>query len=375
MSHLLVTNDYPPKLGGIQSYLYELWRRLPPEDVQVLTLDHPDAPAFDATAPHEIARVGGRMLLPTPALVRRVRSLAERRGAGLVVLDPALPLGLIGPRLGLPYALVLHGAEITIPGRLPGARQALSSVVGGARLVISGGSYAAGEARRALGRSLDAVTIVPPGVDTARFRPLGTAERRAARRRLGLPESARLVVACSRLVPRKGFDVLIEAAAACATARPDLVVVVGGEGRDRSRLERIATDRRAPVRFLGAVPEADLADLVGCADVAAMVCRDRWLGLEQEGFGIVFLEAAAAGVAALAGRSGGSEEAVVDGVTGVVVDRPADAKVVSAALARLVDDAGLRARMGEAARRRVVGEFDEDRLAKVLGSALVEAGG
>ena len=375
VSHLLVTNDYPPKLGGIQTYLYELWRRLPPEQVAVVTLDHPGADAFDAEAPHPIERVPGRMLLPTPALAAKVRAQAVARGARLVVLDPALPLGLLGPGLGLPYAVVLHGAEVTVPARLPGMRVALRRVLSGACLLVAAGGYPEAEARRLLGRSMPPSVVVPPGVDLERFQPLEERARQAARRRHGLPEEGRVVVSVSRLVPRKGMDVLIEAAALLAPARPDLVVAIGGEGRDRPRLERLVARLRAPVLLLGRVAEEELPELVGCADVAAMLCRDRWLGLEQEGFAIVFLEAAAAGVAALAGRSGGAEEAVLDGVTGLVADRPGDVAVVAEALGRLLDDPGLRARLGEAGRSRAVAELAYPHLAAVLARSLAEVGG
>src|SRR6185295_12995973 len=137
---------------------------------------------------------------------------------------------------------------------------------------------------------------------------------------------------------------------------------IGGAGRDRKRLERHARGR---VEFLGRVPDADLASLYACADVFAMCCRDRWGGREAEGFGIVFLEAAACGVPAVAGASGGSHEAVVDGETGVVV-APRDVEATCATIAGRVGDAALRDRMGEAARRRAVDAFDNDRLVAQL---------
>ena len=215
--------------------------------------------------------------------------------------------------------------------------------------------------------------IVPPGVDSQRFRPLDVATIAAARSRFGLPTNGRVVVGVSRLVPRKGFDVLIEAAADLGEARPDLAVVIAGAGRDAQRLERLIRHRRAPVRLLGRVGGGDLPLLVGSADVAAMLCRPRWGGLEQEGFGIVFLEAAAAAVPQVAGRSGGSDEAVVDQVTGIVVDRPADVVVARAALTRLLDDPRLRKEMGAAGRDRAVAEFDYDDLARRLDDALESA--
>jgi phosphatidylinositol alpha-1,6-mannosyltransferase len=214
--------------------------------------------------------------------------------------------------------------------------------------------------------------VVPPGVDHERFRPLDGAARRAARTRFGLPEDGFVVAAVSRLVPRKGFDVLIRAAARLGRTHPDLLVAVAGDGRDRGRLERLASQTGAPVRFLGRVSDGDLPLVYGCADLFAMLCRNRWFGLEQEGFGIVFLEAAAAGVPQVAGRSGGAHEAVVDGRTGLVVD-PSDEIAVAGALARLADDAPLRAAMAEAGLARVRTELSYDHLAERLHVAIESA--
>src|SRR5207247_1653761 len=141
----------------------------------------------------------------------------------------------------------------------------------------------------------------------------------------------------SRLVPRKGMDTLVEAAARLAPNHPGLTVAVAGAGRDRSRLERLARRSGSPVRFLGRVPDADLPRVHGMADVFAMACRNRWAGLEQEGFGIVFLEAAACGVPQVAGDSGGAAEAVLDGEAGLVVRPAMDAGAVAVAVGGLRD--------------------------------------
>ena len=369
MKHLLVTNDYPPKLGGIQSYLWELWRRLPPESVTVLTTPHPDSGGWDATQPYPIERVSQPVLLPTPSLRRRIDDLAARAGAEMIVLDPALPVGALGPHLSRPYAVVLHGAEVTVPGRLPGSRQALARVVGGADLVIAAGGYPLAEAERAVGRSLPGI-VIPPGVDVERFRPLDPSARRLARERLGLPLDRTLVLGLSRLVPRKGFDVLIEAVARLAHTRPEVEVVIAGSGRDRDRLEKLAARTAAPVRFLGRVPDDDLPDLYGSVDVFAMLCRNRWAGLEQEGFGIVFLEAAAAGVPQIAGRSGGADEAVVHGETGLVVDPPTDVDAVARAVELLVSEPARRDDMACRGRARVERDLTYTELARRLGDAL-----
>ena len=370
MTHLLVTNDFPPKVGGIQSYLWELWRRLPPERAVVFSTAYPGAAEWDAAQPFRVVRSHHSVLVPTAATAARIEQLAAEVDAAVVLLDPALPLGLVGPKLTRPYAVVLHGAEVTVPGRLPGTAAALRHVVTHAVHVVAAGGYPAAEARRVAADRMPPTTIVPPGVDTTRFRPLDPGERRKARADFGITDDDEVVVTMSRLVPRKGVDVVVEAAARLAAQRPNLTVLVAGSGRDRPRLERLVARSNAPVRFLGRVPDDDLPRLLGCADVFAMLCRNRWAGLEQEGFGIVFLEAAACGVPQVAGDSGGAAEAVADGETGVVVQRPTDAVEVGAALTRLLDDDAARARMGDAARRRAVDEFDYDHLAARLDATL-----
>jgi phosphatidylinositol alpha-1,6-mannosyltransferase len=376
MTHLFVTNDFPPKIGGIQTMLWELWRRLDPASFVVLTTPHPDAEAWDAEQPFRIVRAGSKVLLPTRALIGHIDAVAREAGARLVVLDPALPLGLVGPRLqSAPYAVVLHGAEVTVPGRLPVARRLLRHVLRGADLVVAAGGYPLAEGERAAGRPLPHV-VVPPGVDTDRFVPLEEPARRATRARLGLPAAGPLVVSVSRLVPRKGMDVLIEAAARLAPAHPGLTVAIAGGGRDERRLERLVERTGAPVRLLGRVPHEDLPGLYACGDVFAMLCRNRWGGLEQEGFGIVFVEAAAAGVPQVAGDSGGAAEAVEDGVTGRVVADPRSPAAVASAIDALLRDHDGRARMAVAGRDRAVRDFSYDALAVRLGEALAswEAG-
>ncbi len=373
MRHLLVTNDFPPKIGGIQSYLWELWRRLPPGDTTVLCTPYAGDRAWDAGQPFRVERSPSKVLLPTDATRRAVDRLAAEVDADLVLVDPALPLGLLGPRLERPYGVVLHGAEVTIPGRLPWVRPLLARVLRGARLVVAAGGYPAAEGARAAGRSLPTV-IVPPGVDVDRFVPLDAGDRRAARRRFALAPDAPTVVSVSRLVPRKGMDVLVEAAGALAGTVPGVQIAIAGGGRDRRRLERLARRHGAPVEFLGRVPDADLPALYGCADVFAMLCRNRWAGLEQEGFGIVFLEAAACAVPQVAGRSGGSHEAVVHGETGLVVDDPHSVEAAVDALGRLLRHPDEARRMGEAGRRRAEADFTYDGLARHLHRALAELG-
>jgi phosphatidylinositol alpha-1,6-mannosyltransferase len=373
MKHLLVTNDFPPKVGGIQNLLWEWWRRLPPDSFAVLTSPLPGAESFDAAQAFEIRRVREPWLLPHPLMVRRINQMAREIGADFVVLDPAVPLGIVGPRLELPYMVVLHGAEVTVPGRLPLSRLVLSRVLKNAEHIIAAGEYPAAEARRAGGDALP-ITVIPPGVDTQRFRPLSDEERKTSRGEFGVSEDAELIVGVSRLVPRKGFDTLIEVAAALRISRPRLQVLIGGSGRDAKRLQKLIDKLGAPVRMLGRVSDEQLPRLYGCADVSAMLCRSRWGGLEQEGFGIVFSEAASCGVPQIAGKSGGAADAVLEGLTGKVVQNPSDTAQVSNTVNQLLDDAFLRSLMSVASRERALSTFDYNVLTKSLAQVLkVEA--
>jgi phosphatidylinositol alpha-1,6-mannosyltransferase len=358
MPALLVTNDFPPKVGGIQSYLYELWRRLPPGDTTVLTTPYRGDAAWDAEQKFRVVRAKQKVLFPTARLARDIDALAREVNADVIFLDPMLPLGHLGPRLrAAPYVVVAHGAEITVPGRLPGTRQLARRVLRGASAVVAAGEYPAREAEHAAGTKLQTV-IIPPGVDTERFAPVDSSHERAAiRARFGLDPARPFVLGLSRLVPRKGFDVVIDA----VRQLPDVQLVIAGTGRDRARLERRAHN----VHFLGRIADDDLPLLYGAADVFAMCCRDRWGGLEAEGFGIVFVEAAACGVPAVAGRSGGAHEAVADGETGYVVP-PRDVRAVRNAIEKLCRDDALRTSMGAAARRRAVEEFSYERLVERL---------
>ena len=367
--HLLVTNDFPPKIGGIQNYLWELWRRLPADEVVVYSTPHANADAFDADQPFTVIRSREPWLLPHPLLARHVGRLASRCDAELVILDPAVPVGLIGPHLDIPYGVVLHGAEVTIPSRIPGVRNLLNRVLNGAVGVIAAGGYPAQQGELSLGRSLP-VSIIPPGVDTERFVPLDRHGKQAARKTLGLPTEGPLLVSVSRLVPRKGMDTLIQASVEIRRSNPGVCVAIAGVGRDQKRLSSLIAKLDAPVKLLGRVETDELSLLYGCGDVFTMLCRSRWGGLEQEGFGIVFLEAAAAGVTQVAGRSGGAHEAVVHGETGLIVDDPTDASAAARVITELLNDDERRHTMAQAARERAERAFSYDILAEQLAVAI-----
>jgi len=370
--HLLVTNDYPPKTGGIQVYLHELWKRLGPGRGAVLTASsHPDALAFDAEQDFPIIRVKEKLLFfPTRRALREIEAAIDQHNPEIVLLDPAWPLGLLGPRLSRPYGVILHGAEVTIPGRIPFIATSLRYVLKNATVAICAGGYPEREARRNAADFMPPVIQVPPGVDTNRFVPLDPALRTSVRERMGLSPDALLVSSYSRLVPRKGMDTLIRASALLAPRFPELQIAIGGSGRDAERLKKLATKLQAPVVFLGRVPDDDLAPWLGASDLMVMDCRSRWLGLEQEGFGIVFVEAAACGIAQIGGRSGGSHEAVQDFETGLVVENSRSAKALAATMSTLLENSDLRESFGRAARQSAQESFDWQHLSEVLAQGL-----
>jgi phosphatidylinositol alpha-1,6-mannosyltransferase len=370
--HLLVTNDYPPKTGGIQVYLHELWKRLEPGRGVVLTASsHGDATQFDAQTDVVVERIhASTLFLPTPRALAAIEAAIERHQPDLVLLDPAWPLGLLGPWLSRPYGVVLHGAEVTIPARIPVVASSLRWVLAHAQVAICAGSYPESEARRNAADRMPPVIQIPPGVETSRFVPPSRERQGDLRRSLGLDEETFLVTSYSRLVPRKGMDTLIRASVRLSRQYPNLRVVIGGSGRDRGRLEKLATRLSAPVTFLGRVPDAQLVALLGSSDLMVMDCRSRWLGLEQEGFGIVFVEAAASGVAQIAGRSGGSHEAVLDGETGTVVANSRSVNSLVEAMRELMQDDDRRRAYALRAREVATERFDWNRLARRLSDEL-----
>lgn len=351
MRTLLVTNDFPPRPGGIQSFVHHLAVRQPPGSLVVFASTWPGAARFDAGQPFEVVRADTRMLLPTPAAARRAVELARAHGCGAVWFGAAAPLGLLADRLrrdaGVARAVALtHGHEAGWAA-LPAARALLRRIGRGQDVVTYLGEYF----RVRLARALDGLTELRqlvPGVAADTYHP--GVDGGGIRRRYGL--GGRPVVVCvSRLVPRKGQDTLIRALPELRRRVPGAALLVVGGGRDRSRLARLARAHgvSADVVLTGAVPHAELPAYYAAGDVYAMPCRTRRGGLDVEGLGIVYLEASATGLPVIAGDSGGAPDAVREGETGFVVDGRDRAQLVDR-LARLLTDRDLAARMGAAGR-------------------------
>lgn len=366
-----MTNDFPPRVGGVQQYVHSLVRHLPPDRVTVLAPDWPGAAAFDAAQPFAVERGGASNLRPTREIGRRVADLLREARAEVVLFGHGLPLGLLGPSVaagGVPYVVLTHGTEYWF-SLLPGTALALRRATSGASRVLAISRSTARVIRTVVPDRVP-MSLLPPGVDVDRFHP--EVSGGDVRRRHGL-EDRPLVVCVSRLVPRKGQDVLIRSMARVRAVAPDAALLVVGDGRYGDRLRAMASDAPAgSVTFAGEVPDAELPAHHAAADVFAMPCRSRFGGLEIEGFGIVYLEAAATGRSAVAGDSGGAAEAVLDGATGLVVDGREE-EAVAGAVGALLADPDRASAMGRAGRARVEERFAWPGLAERAAGFLLEA--
>ncbi len=355
---LVVTNDFPPRPGGIQSFVHGVVSRLPADRVVVLTSRWRGWEAWDRQAPFEVVRHDTSVLLPTPAVRRQATALLRDRGCTAVWFGAAAPLGLLAPALREAGAdrlvATTHGHEAGW-ARLPGARSLLRRIAANVDTLTYLGDYTRAPLARAVAPYDDRLRRLVPAVDAEVFRPeAGGADLRA---RLGL--AGRPVVVCvSRLMPRKGQDVLIAALPEIRRRVPDTALVLVGGGPSRQRLTRLAAELAVTdhVVFSGSVDHGDLPAWYGVGDVFAMPCRARLGGLDVEGLGMVFLEAAACGLPVVAGISGGSVDAVLDGRTGRVVDGTA-AGPLAITVAELLADPARAAQMGAEGRAWVRAEW------------------
>ncbi|MFG3045764.1 glycosyltransferase family 4 protein [Streptomyces sp. NPDC048241] len=372
---LIVTNDFPPRPGGIQAFLHNMALRLDPDRIVVYAStwkrgrEGAEATAaFDAEQPFTVVRDRTTMLLPTPAVTRRAVGLLREHGCTSVWFGAAAPLGLMAPALRQAGAERLvattHGHEAGW-AQLPAARQLLRRIGESTDTITYLGEYtrsriAAALTPEAAGRMVQ----LPPGVDEKTFHPGSGGDE--VRARLGLTDRP-VVVCVSRLVPRKGQDTLIRAMPHILAAEPDAVLLVVGGGPYESDLRRLAAETGVAdsVRFTGAVTWAELPAHYGAGDVFAMPCRTRRGGLDVEGLGIVYLEASATGLPVVAGDSGGAPDAVLDGETGWVVRGGEPAEATERITALLADEA-LRRRMGERGRQWVEEKWRWDLLAERL---------
>ncbi|MFI1918755.1 glycosyltransferase family 4 protein [Nocardia sp. NPDC020380] len=368
---LLVTNDFPPRPGGIQSYLHALTMQLPPDELVVY------APRwrgdshwkFDAAQPFQVVRHPTTLMLPTPLVLRRAAKLLRDEQCDRVWFGAAAPLALMSPFLRKAGAERIiastHGHEVGW-SMLPGARQALRAIGDNTDVITYVSKYTRRRFAAAFGAE-SALEYLPPAVDSETFKP-DPAAREELRARYGLGDRP-TVLCLSRLVPRKGQDVLIAAIKGIRERVDGAVLVIAGGGPYEQKLRAMAQALGVSdhVVFTGRVPSKELAAHHTIADVFAMPCRTRGFGLDVEGLGIVFLEASATGVPVVAGDSGGAPETVREGETGKVVSgRSVDA--VTDAIVDILADRDAATRMGHAGRAWVQQQWRWD----LMGSRLRE---
>jgi phosphatidylinositol alpha-1,6-mannosyltransferase len=367
---LIVSNDFPPRQGGIQSFVHELARRLPPQQVAVYCSDFAGSADFDAQQSFPVRRHPSGLLVPTAAARRRVLATAAEFGARSVWYGAAAPLGLLaGPLRSAGVrrqVATTHGHEVGW-AMLPGARQMLRRIGNQVDVVTYLGEYTRRRLAGAFGRHAKMAQLTP-GVDVTTFAP--SVSGIAVRQRYGLADRP-VIVCVSRLVPRKGQDELIRALPAIRERVPDAALLIVGTGPYEKALREIAarTGVAEHVLITGGVAYAELPAHFAAGDLFAMPCRTRRFGMDVEGLGIVFLEASATGLPVIAGDSGGAPDAVRDRVTGVVVDGRAREQIAARVSELLLDTARSKS-MGSAGRAWVEQSWRWDTIAERLAELL-----
>jgi phosphatidyl-myo-inositol dimannoside synthase len=361
---LVVTNDYPPRPGGIQEFVQAMVDGFTPSDVVVYASTWrgraEEGRKYDLAHPYLTIRDRTSVLLPEPRVVRRAAEIARAEGCERVWFGAAAPLGLMGGALrkaGVNRLVATsHGHEAGW-AQLPAARRLLRRIGESVDVI----TYLSEYQRRKIGAVLTPAAAgrmvqLAPGVEVTRFRPelRGSEQVQAIKAKYSVADRP-VVVCVSRLVPRKGQDVLIRAWPQVLRRFPEAALLIVSGGPDKERLVKLIgeTGVGAAVTLAGPVPWADLPLYFAAGDVFAMPCRTRRGGLDVEGLGIVYLEASATGLPVVGGDSGGAPDAVLEGRTGFIVGGRSMADRVAMTAERittLLGDPVAAAEMGAAGR-------------------------
>jgi phosphatidylinositol alpha-1,6-mannosyltransferase len=362
---LIVTNDFPPRTGGIESFVLAMAQRMPPGEVVVHTARQRGAAAFDATLPFTVVRDPSPLMVPIPAITRRAAALVRGYSCDQVWFGAAAPLGLMAPALRRAGARRLvattHGHEVWW-SRVPLTRPLIRRIGAGTDVVTYLGEFCRSWIAPALAPADRARMVqLTPGVDDTTFHP--GADGASVRARYGLGDRP-VVVCVSRMVARKGQDMLVRALPQIRSQVPGAALLLVGDGPHRRAVEKLAARLgvRQHVVFTGRVPWEQTPAYYAAGDVFCMPTRTRLAGLEPEALGICYLEAAATGLPVVAGDSGGAPDAVLEGENGYVVNGR-DVAAVAQACIRLLADRELAARFGERGRDWVAQQWRWDDLA------------
>ncbi len=389
MHDILFAYDFPPMGGGIARWMSALAQVSPPGSLTISTGTMPGAATVDAALPNPVDRVAVRSerLRTLPGLMRwggRAARLAHEPSARFAWCDSVRPAGYVAHHAwrttGLRYGILTHGGDLLTlrrkVRRTGFKRRVMQRVLGGAAVFVANSHWTAATCRALLdelGLPSDGerVRVVPLGTDPVHWRR-DAAAGEAFRRRRGLP-AGRWLLTVARLVPYKGIDTAVDVFAALAAAHPDLHYAVVGRGEQEAALRAMVRDRGVADRvlLLTDVNDAELPAAYSMADVYIGLTRET--ATDVEGFGIAFLEAAAAELPVVAAASGGIPDAVADGDTGLLVD-PADIGAAAAAVDALLRDGDRARRLGAAGRERVLRQFTWPRVAGELVSLAARLG-
>lgn len=358
---LVVTSSFLPGRGGIESYLGQLCSALSPS-LAVLAPQTRDGKPLPTDLGYPVTGSAKQSLLPGKRTLRLIEETAVRHSTDHILFGTPWPLALLGPALkrrGYSYATVIHGAETTVPGAIPWLGKRVAASLAAADLLLPVSHYTGARVRTLLDKYEQPhppFERLPARVDLDRFRP--EVDTRQIRDDLGLRDSDKVVLSLGRLARRKGAHRLIEAWPAISAAVPQAALVIAGTGPRAGYLNRLARANDVTVIFAGRISDEQAPALHASASVFAFPVADRWFGLEGEGLGIVLVEAQASEVPCVTGRSGGTPEAVIDGVTGFVVEAT-DPRALSEAITSLLRDDSLAVGLGRAGRRHVAANFSD----------------
>jgi phosphatidylinositol alpha-1,6-mannosyltransferase len=364
---LMVTSSFLPGRGGIESYLAELCSILRPH-VAVMAPAHRDGKPLPTDLGYPTLPGRGRMLRPDRRLAEIVARAASELGTERILFGTPWPLALLGPHLspkGLRYASLAFGAELLVPASVPVLKRRFATALAGADLLLPMSDFTEGRLRSVLGSTVKApphIEVLRARVDLDRFSPSPRADE--IRARLDLDDDA-VVLYLGRLVRRKGVHRLIAALPHLRASGRRVTLVIAGAGPEEGRLRRMAAKTDGRILFAGRVDDDDAPALYSAADVFALPVVDRWGGLETEGLGVVLLEAAACGTPCVTGRSGGTVEAVLDGVTGYVVDAR-DRDELAGALNKILAGRTESSEMGSAGREFVAQRYPPNHVPEAL---------
>jgi phosphatidylinositol alpha-1,6-mannosyltransferase len=358
---LLVTNDLGPRAGGIESFILGLLGELDGSQIAIFTSSQDGDRAFDEELRQKygvvVYRDRAKVLLPTPRINRVVRTIMKRHSSSIIWYGAAAPLGWMSgclKRAGAKRQVSLtHGHEVWWSKLWP-FTWIMRSIARNLDVITYLGDFTHNALKPILGKRVQAVRIAP-GIALDHFTPGPKSQELIDA--LSLREKA-VIVCVGRLVHRKGQDRLIEAMPEILQSVPKAVLLIVGEGPYREHLDSLVKkySLSESVRFVGRLKYNDLPIYLRLGDIFAMPSRSRLAGLEVEGLGIVYLEASAAGLPVIGGASGGAPDAVLDGVTGLVVDGTKTHDIAKATVSLLQDPEGART-MGARGREWVVDQW------------------